>query len=269
MKKSVHFSSASNVIFFYRSNEISSFSAARESLKRSLMETALLDRSQIKDLKNLIYSWRNREISIVFGNLGRQPFLVNYFLDMCFGSEESVKVMCAWKLSSEYQTQNGKNTDFLIFMEPYFGFTVHKDPSVKHLVILTSHLSFNYWGPLDVQYFHLSNGTKLNPHPPQKPIPFKPPPFHEQAYNDEIPEEVLLDVSDSKTAHEAYLRLLTGLEVIGKRPFKVHITNRDRDILKLNLERSRESFRCFMNKDLESEDKFEVDLDLYNLLNTC
>lgn len=211
----------------------------QESIDRSCSERVVFDKpeTQLDKMYKLVESWRNHPISVVFGNLGRQPFLLHYYLDLCFGPNEKIKIFCKYKdYSSPYKSKNGKNTDFLIHIEPYFGYTVYKHPSVKHLVILTSHLSLNCWGRIKFDYLQLSD-TLMS----QSPNPklhrctyFKPPIFHTRIDYD-LPERILLNASESKSAFEAYLRLLTGREIIRKRPFQIHLLKDDRVKVRTNL----------------------------------
>ena len=258
MKKSVRFDPYKE-IFHYSEEPQSKSHFIRESHKRMKLERCLLryPSSELNRLCQFIAVWRNRDISIVLGNLGRQPHLLNYYLDMCFHPEETIKVNCDYDLSIDYQTQDEKEADFLIRVEPYLGYTVRKDPSVKHLVVLTSHLSLCYWGgEIESDYLYLSNIDVSRP-PDFNLQPaglFKPPLFHQRVYGENLPDTVLLDVSDSKTAHEAYLRLLTGREIIGKRPFTIRATERDKAILKVNLK-------------IWAEDTMKELIFLYNWLN--
>lgn len=229
-------------------------------------------------VRRLIASWRNADVSVVFGNLGRRPFLLDYYFDACFSPEENVKMTCSWNLSSEYQSRSvAKGVDFSIIVEPYFGFTVHRDRDVKHLVILTSHLSLYYGGSPDaIKYFRFNVPGILNSRPPNPNLEnceiFKPPAFHNQVYETPLPQKVLLDVTDARTAHEAYLKLLTGREIIRNRPYKIEMRERDRRILKINLklsERHRERVGKDWNEftDSKSEDRCQSDYFLYMYLN--
>lgn len=283
IEKFVSFADSEAEIFYYTQTPTSGNSDfIRESHRRTALEKVILKhpKSQLDHVRNLISLWRSREISIVFGNLGRQPFLLNYYLDLCFSFEETVIVQCNWNLSLEYQTNKCQNIDFLIHVEPYFGFTVHKDPTVKHLIILTSHINLCYWGKQEIDYYYLyfSNINILKP--PDTHLKdctvFKPPIFHQQVQQNTLPRTVLLDVSDSKTAHEAYLRLLTGREMIHKRPFNLYLNPRDEIILKVNLHYHKKRveqlwasgrWKIHQNKGPITKDSLLMDSFLYNFLN--
>ena len=240
MTKSVHFNSH-NIIFYYScESDFRDTDFIRESNHRKRVEEYLIKypTSELEQIKQLIALWRNKDISIVLGNLGRQPYLLNYYLDLCFGPEEIIKVICDWNISMDYQSESEKDADFLFRVEPYFGYTVHKDPSVKHLIILTSHLSLCCWGDkIKPNYLYLSNmDISRLPDPHLQPTgSFKPLIFHEQIYDRNLPDKVLLDVSDSKTAHEAYLRLLTGRDIIGKKSYVIYMKERHKTIIRKNI----------------------------------
>lgn len=282
-EKFVSFADSKNEIVYYtEKNTSKTLDFIRESHRRTALEKIIFKhpKSQLQHMRNLISFWRSRDISIVFGNLGRQPFLLNYYLDLCFSFEETVKLQCNWDLSLEYQSNKCKNIDFLIIVEPYFGFTVHKYPTVKHLIILTSHMNLCYWGKeeIDYYYLHLSNiniSRLPDPHLKNYKV-LKPPVFHKQVQPDALPQSILLDVSDSKTAHEAYLRLLTGREMIHNNPFNLHLNPRDETILKINLHYHRKriqelgasgSWKILQDRDPINEDSLMMDSFLYNFLN--
>lgn len=247
----------------------------RQSLTRRLVERSVFrhPKTQLDRMHRLIASWRSRDISVVFGNLGRQPFLLHYYLDLCIGFEEKVQIVCDWDLSSEYQTPDAQDVDFLIQVEPHFGFTIHRQPTVKHLVVLTSHLSLCYWDNdyIVYEYLHLSDiQTAQLPDPRlENCTRFKPPIFHTQVLEATLPRAVLLDVSRSKTAREAYLRLLTGRELIRDRPYKIEMDPHQSAIIKANLRNSLEhgsSRDWFMGEDPISRGSLAMDFFLYRYL---
>lgn len=208
------------------------------SVKRRLLERTLLKnpRTQLTKVTSLVASFRNYDVSIVFGNLGRQPHLLNYYLDLCFSHEDDIILFCDWDLPSNYKTKRIRNADFLIHVEPYFGYTVQKYSGVKHVVILTSHLYLELPDVENVQFceLHLSNETVYNlPNPNLENCKvFKPSIFHLDHSHFFESQAIVLDVTDAKSAHEAYLRLLTGREIICRKPFKIIMNPRDVDYMK-------------------------------------
>lgn len=251
MAKSVHFSNDEKVVHYYEDNQ--SFPSLVPSMQRTCLEKAFLKKpnTELENMRNLISSWRENDISIVFGNIGRQPALLNYYLDLCFTHEDDIIIQCPWEIQSEYQKKRIRKTDFLIYVEPAFGFTVHKYYSVKHLVILTSHLDLSLNDEDDTRFYqlHLSNDRIENF--PDSTLTeyevFVPPIFHEKLHLD-LPDKILLDVTCSKSAHEAYLRLLTGREIIRKKPFNIKMNERDGQYLKGCLRRSKERVKKYWNE---------------------
>lgn len=209
-------------------------SSHRRRVERSVFRSPS---SGLDRFRRVISSWREYDTSIVFGNLGRQPYLLDYYLDMCFSYREEVNVTCRWKLQSPYQIESlEKEVDFLFIVEPNFGDTIKKPPRAKHLVVLTSHLNLSASDrDRKYDYLHLTSNRKYAP--PRSDLregtEIKPPIFHDRRINS-LPKKhkpVFLDVRNSESANEAYLRLLTGKEIIRKRPYKILMDDRDREIL--------------------------------------
>lgn len=257
VKKSVFIPSNEEVTYHYYEREKYPPGGMQESMKRKCMEESVISKpdTELGRIKRIISSWRKYDISIVFGNLGRQPHLLNYYLDFCFGHQENIHLFCRWKLDSNYQTKNVcENCDFLFLVEPPFGHAILKRPQVKHLVVLTSHLNLIVTEPnTQYYYLHLSGKTHLPPNDNlENGEVFKPPIFHENLHN--LPNgPIFLDVRKSKSANEAYLRLLTGKEMISKRPFKILIDDHDRKIIQMSL---RVTERKLQKRNYSSWDKF-------------
>lgn len=207
----------------------------RESTERTRLERLVhvAYPRKLSTFKQMVESWRQNETNVLFGNLGRQPYLLNYFLDLCFGYNESVKIQCQWKLPSGYQTNDDDEPlDFLILVEPYFGYSIQKPPHVKHLVVLTSHLDLYIPDPLNFHVLHLSRRLPLPQTMLRNCTVFKPPIFHLRPTFLEHVRAVLLDVTDSPSAHEAYLRILTGREICNTLPVQLELSERDRNIIR-------------------------------------
>lgn len=237
-KKSVFIPEKEHVkYYYYNSNEEFNYDWIRESLKRKSFEQLVYNKphTQLERVRNIIASWRKYEISVVFGNLGRQPYLLNYYLDMCFGSQEDINVICRWNLNSNYQSNDiNKSCDFLFLVEPVFGFTILKPLCVKHMIVLTSHLHLHVSNPSH-KYFlmHLSNSRYGTLQPDLRNSTIYKPPIYIGQYDENIIPvgPVVLDLRESKSANEAYLRLLTGKELIRRRPFKILMNERDHKYL--------------------------------------
>lgn len=232
-----------NVTVRYYEKEDSIENAKREnahrirvSTKRSVLEKSVFTtpKTELERVKRMITSWRKHDTCIVFGNLGRQPYLLNYYLDLCFGHQEDLQVYCSWPIDTPYRVETtNQPSDFLFIVEPLFGSTIKKPSLTKHLVVLTSHLNLDVVATYKTYYcYHLSSYKNQIAATPDliSNTKFKPPIFHEKIVVPDGP--VILNVSESDSANEAYLRLLTGKELIRHRPFKILMTERDRVNLK-------------------------------------
>lgn len=86
---------------------------------------------------------KRRPVTVVFGNLGRLPHLLSYYLDLCFEPNEEIRVLSEfWEetnLDDSYE-DDGTYCDVLIMMEPKFGTKIYKPSYAKRLIVLTSHL---------------------------------------------------------------------------------------------------------------------------------
>jgi hypothetical protein len=210
----------------------------RKSDKRGELEKMIHHKvdKELKYVKSIMQSWRDYDVNVVFGNLGRQPYLLDYFLDLCFSHEETIQVHCDFDIPSNYNVSYAKHIDFLIIIEPFFGYSVQKSPHVEHIIVLCSHMSLNLPKRTKFRFLHLSSFKHQSvPEPEIKnAIHFKPPMFHLNQICLQN-EAICLDVTKSETAHEAYLRILTGREVCGKNRVMILINQRDQEILRDHL----------------------------------
>lgn len=103
----------------------SSCSDRQESMRRRYCETLMVKKPSVNQVQAVLDECRNHAISIVFGNLGRQPRLLDYYLDFYFKSTEKVGVKAQWPTGSPYETKSVEETDdpeefdFLIVLEPF------------------------------------------------------------------------------------------------------------------------------------------------------
>lgn len=74
------FSKDEAVVHYY--NEKESFPSLIPSMQRTNLEKAFLRKPHTELERNLISSWKKNDIFIVLGKLGRQPSLLNYYLDL-------------------------------------------------------------------------------------------------------------------------------------------------------------------------------------------
>lgn len=188
----------------------------RESHRRTQIEKSV----DIRTVKALIESWRLYPVNFVLGNLGRQPTLLHYFIDMYFQVHELIKVDAPFE--TEYQDPY---PDFLFIVEPYFGYSVPPNAG-GHVVVLCSHASLNL--PKDTHFSYLHLVFPKNEIIVQATV--KPPINHLETVKGNI-----LDVTDATSAHEAYLRIWTGIEQC--HPDKILVKQRDRDILQMHVDK--------------------------------
>ncbi|GFS47058.1 uncharacterized protein TNIN_118361 [Trichonephila inaurata madagascariensis] len=195
-------------------------------------------RTQLSKAMQLFHQCRSKEVTVVYGNLGRLPLILTYFLDYCFSAEESVVVIANWETNSPYQVKPPfSSVDFMILVEPYFGYVVQKPSYVKHLIVFTSHLSLSL-PSCQVKTLHVgAPASDISPITSSDPATgLHPPIFHEGKAN-QVPLKglVQLDVTQSKSAHEAFLRILTGHEMLHNRPYTLKISPRDQQRLQYHL----------------------------------
>ncbi|GFY55241.1 uncharacterized protein TNIN_321861 [Trichonephila inaurata madagascariensis] len=60
-------------------------------------------RTQLSKAVHLFHQCRSNKVTVVYGNLGRLPLILTYFLDYCFSAQESVVVIANWEIYSPYQ----------------------------------------------------------------------------------------------------------------------------------------------------------------------
>ncbi|GFS82730.1 uncharacterized protein TNCV_4416911 [Trichonephila clavipes] len=195
-------------------------------------------KTQLSKAVQLFYQCRSKEVTVVYGNLGRLPLILTYFLDFCFSAQESVAVIANWEINSPYQVKHPiSSVDFMILVEPYFGYVVQKPSYVKHLIVLTSHLSLSL-ASCQVKRLHVgASASDICPITSSDPATLLHPPIFHDGKANQVPLKglVQLDVTQSKSAHEAFLRMLTGHEMLRNRPYTLKISPRDEQRLKIHL----------------------------------
>ncbi|GFW79313.1 uncharacterized protein TNCV_2477201 [Trichonephila clavipes] len=122
--------------------------------------------------------------------------------------QESVVVIANWEIHSPYQVNAPISyVEFMILVEPYFVYAVHKPSYVKHLIVFTSHLSL-FLPSCQVKRLHVgAPASDICPIFSSDPATVLPPPiFHEGKANQVLLKGIVqLDVTQSKSAHEAFL----------------------------------------------------------------
>lgn len=212
-------------ISYYTSEENSDFSHLQASIDRSRAEMKSLGTqradSAFQQNRHTFEMCKTNEITIIFGNLGRNPFIVTYFLDLVFSSHETVGILNQWNWNTPYPLMTD-NYDFLVIIEPCFDAHIVSYPNVRHLIVLTSHLSLNWPSSSLVLPMHVGDFTTL---PSAKQgVAFIPPLYHqEKIYN--LPNETIVDVTQYISEHYAYLALLTGIELTRTKSYQCKISN--------------------------------------------
>lgn len=155
-----------------------------------------LERSvDTKHLKANMDTWTLHPVNFVFGNLGRHPEVLHHYLDL--HRHENIKIV------ADFETHyDDEDPDILIIVEPHFGYSVVHE--AKHVVVLCSHASLNLPPDTHFSYLHLPDLTEVE----------------------------CLDLTDAKSAHEAYLRIVQAKKILMKR--------RDREILQHHVKKIEE-----------------------------
>lgn len=201
--------------------------------------------TELDHFQSLMHSLRRFPISILFGNLGRQPYLLLYSIDRYFHPDEKVRILSSWSIHSRYVVRKLDNQpiDFLFVVEPYFGYTVQKQPNVKHSIVLTSHLSVSVLDP-SVQYFQFfltSFGKYQTPslEDSNDLETFAPNTFHDVDTLFSFRKTGVLMNVHSRSAHEAYLKILTGREILRDVPYKISISPKRQEIIQAHVHLSK------------------------------
>lgn len=193
--------------------------------------------------------------TIIFGNLGRYPTLLNHLLKPLLIPQGSPEDDPGW-----FQTHDGRH--FYLWLEPSFGTEI---PGPYQNLVLTSHLDLK-WDRFNtkVVYFHIGKDTEsydsldLNPqivHPYVQLTPATTQPFY-VPFDPSIRHFfVQLDGSD---VHSNYLSLLTFWDTWRLTQFKTprswSFSLLSKDKLKWHLKRSSDNIEKFigkLNKEME------------------
>lgn len=102
---------------------------------------------------------RRRPVTVVYGNLGRYPKLVQYYLDVVYSEKEAIAIrvgthrvddpidedaIAAYRSAIEHYADDERSTcDVLFWIEPRWGATVERPRRARRLIVLTSHLRLN------------------------------------------------------------------------------------------------------------------------------
>lgn len=112
------------------------------------------------DIIDIFKETMNKKFLIVYGNLGRHPYLLEYYLDIYFDSTQTVHVQSRWwnhlKMDLYYK-DNETPCDMLILLEPIQR--IHKPTYAKSLLVLTS--LEKYQNVYPEKYLYLGNFDKI------------------------------------------------------------------------------------------------------------
>ncbi|GFY55240.1 uncharacterized protein TNIN_321851 [Trichonephila inaurata madagascariensis] len=109
---------------------------------------------------------------------------------------------------------------------------------MKRLIVFTSHLSL-FLPSCQVQRLHVgAQASDTCPITSLDPATLLHPPIFHDGKANQVPLKglVQLDVTQSKSAHEAFLRILTGHEMLRNRPYTLKISPWNEQRLKVHLQ---------------------------------
>ena len=230
-------------ILYYLPDAKSNVNHLQSSFDRSWAESKSLGTQRphfvFQESRHIFELCKTNDTTIIFGNLGRNPLMITYFLDLIFTSNETVGILTQWSWDTPYSTKAGYY-DFLIIIEPCFGDCIYSHPNVKHLIVLTSHLSLKWPSNSLLLALHIGDFTSL---PSDiKGVTFNPPMYHqEKNYN--LPNKTIIDVTQFTSDHNAYLGLLTGIELSREKLFKCKLLNCQSKVLKKHVSRTMQIVR--------------------------
>lgn len=176
------------------------------------------EESEQQTILKVFESLKHFSKTIVFGNASRKKILIRYYLDLYFDSIIELESEC---------TPNQKY-DCLAWFEPDFCSVIMKPDNVKHLIVFTSHLNLNFACDCRIVVLHLGRlGTDISPLASR-----------------------CINVSNVKSVHKAFLKILTKLEKISNEPVKINVSNKIWKSLSINLKISFEKLHKYCRHDL-------------------
>lgn len=190
---------------------------------RQRNEPDIIDRHKYKSKVIEIFNEvMKKEILIVLGNLGRHPYLLEYYLDVYTDPRKTIRIHSYWwnylTIDPSYK-DDGTSCDLLIILEPLCNETISRPIYAKSLLVLTSfkhHCSIythrhlylgNCWKILNTlkQFHHLKQPNAYK---------FKPQIF----CNDRVPyfpeSNVTLTLSKWQSKEEIFLCILNMIDFI-------------------------------------------------------
>lgn len=213
-------------------------------------------------IQKLFESCASNEVTVVYGNLGRHPYLLTYFVDLCF--DENVSFECRWDTHSPYQ--DGQKSTTVIRLEPDFDETVSVPSHARRLIVFSSHAAFRVVGRENYKMMTCHFGQCKVPRctTGKHDVSFEPDALHVERKR--IPDRscvVQVDVSNSKTLNESYLKLLNAFELLRNHSVVVRFPENFKYLMPI-LTASKRRLREF---DIENSDLERVYVDPFADLN--
>lgn len=116
--------------------------ATAESFGGRRTEPNIVDRGAFAgDVRNLFREAMEKDVFVVYGNLGRHPYLLEYYLDVCLESTRTVRIRSSWwneiRMDGSFR-DDASACDLLILVEPSAHEVVHPVAYAKSILVLTS-----------------------------------------------------------------------------------------------------------------------------------
>lgn len=182
----------------------------------------------VSEQEMLLKFAKDKNTTIVFGDMGRNPAHLSYTIDVCFGLDKEVRIFSEyWESLNVHPSyeDDGTRCDILLYVEPKFGATIFKPIYADHFIVFTSHLNLRI---LDTNYriatIHIGNRDKLPRNwrgfveccedEKSHDFTFKPTLFHFNHVDIPNNATVCADLTKCNTSHEAYLCFLNVRDVL-------------------------------------------------------
>lgn len=187
-------------------------------------EPNIIDKHYYKSkVFEIFHETLEKGILIVLGNLGRHPYLLEYYLDIYFNSTEIVHICSSWwnNINIDLNYRDDKShCDMLIILEPLSYKIINEITYAKSILVLTS---FPYNNPANypIKSLYLGNYRnvlkilRLYTHDKNSDIYH----FTPQLFcNSRIPffnePNVLMKISHYQSKNELYLYILNMIDLI-------------------------------------------------------
>lgn len=220
-KRKVTFSKLVNV-FTYNSESRNEMYECISDVQRN--EPDIIDKHYYKSkIFEIFHESMEKGILIVLGNLGRHPYLLEYYLDIYFDSTQIVHIHSFWwdSINIDVNYRDDESVcDLLILLEPFSYDMINKINYAKSILVLTS---FQYYNPAKYPtkslylgnyqnilkilrlYTHVQNSNSYY-FTPQLFCNYRIPFFNEP--------NVLMKISPTQSKNEIFLYILNMIDFI-------------------------------------------------------